>query len=78
MDLVAISVDAVLYFRVSDPLLAVVGNDNYVEITLQKVSPKFGHIFSHGCPGPGSNQDLLGDKDLATAVGGQGRGKDIF
>ena len=67
-DLVPISVDAVLYFRVEDPLLAVVGNDNYVEITLQKVSLKFGHSFSNGCPGPSSNQDLFGDKDPARAI----------
>ena len=37
-DSIAVSVDAILYFRVRDPLQAVVGNDNYVTATEFKVA----------------------------------------
>ena len=36
-DSIAVSVDAILYYRVRDPLQAVVGNDNYVTATEFKV-----------------------------------------
>jgi regulator of protease activity HflC (stomatin/prohibitin superfamily) len=36
-DSVAVSADAVLYYRVHDPLLAVVGNENYAAATIFKV-----------------------------------------